>query len=106
MITLFTGTLLISLIHGLIPSHWIPVLALKEKFAWASRQNCPCGNVGGTGTFIKHIFIGDIARFIQFVIGDCGWSGGKGIGIDEAYGGLLPDGKVDKVENLKKKDGD
>ena len=35
MITLFTGTLLLSLIHGLIPSHWIPVLALKEKFAWS-----------------------------------------------------------------------
>lgn len=35
MVTLFTGTILISLLHGLIPSHWIPVLALKEKFAWS-----------------------------------------------------------------------
>src|SRR5690606_19377862 len=38
MITLFTGTLLLSLIHGLIPSHWLPELALKEKFAWPAGQ--------------------------------------------------------------------
>lgn len=36
MITLFTGTVFLSLLHGLIPSHWIPVLALKEKYAWSS----------------------------------------------------------------------
>lgn len=36
MITLFTGTILLSLLHGLIPSHWIPVLALKGRFAWPS----------------------------------------------------------------------
>jgi nickel/cobalt exporter len=34
MTTLFAGTIIVSLLHGLIPSHWIPVLALKEKFAW------------------------------------------------------------------------
>ena len=34
MTALLTGTIMLSLLHGLIPSHWLPVLALKEKFGW------------------------------------------------------------------------
>lgn len=36
MIELLTGAMLISLLHGLIPSHWLPLLALKTKFGWTS----------------------------------------------------------------------
>lgn len=34
MTSLITGTIMLSLLHALIPSHWLPVLALKERFDW------------------------------------------------------------------------
>ncbi len=31
---LLLGTLLLSLLHGIIPGHWLPVVALKKQFGW------------------------------------------------------------------------
>jgi nickel/cobalt transporter (NicO) family protein len=31
---LIIGTLTISILHGLIPSHWIPILAFEKKYHW------------------------------------------------------------------------
>lgn len=31
---LIIGTVTISVLHGLIPSHWIPILALESKYKW------------------------------------------------------------------------
>lgn len=36
--TLLTGTIMLSLLHGLIPSHWLPLLAMKEKFGWSGSK--------------------------------------------------------------------
>ena len=33
---LFWGTLVLSLLHGLIPGHWLPVVALKKQFGWSA----------------------------------------------------------------------
>ncbi len=30
----FTGAIIISLLHGLIPSHWLPVVAIGKKQGW------------------------------------------------------------------------
>ena len=32
------GALLISLLHGLIPSHWLPLLAIGKKYNWPLRK--------------------------------------------------------------------
>lgn len=35
---LIIGTLTISILHALIPSHWMPILVFEKKFAWSSQQ--------------------------------------------------------------------
>ena len=62
MITLLTGTIMLSLLHGLIPSHWIPVLALKEKFAWPPgktiRVAMRAALAHSLSTFLLGVFLG------------------------------------------------
>lgn len=33
---LLLGTLLLSILHGIIPGHWLPVVALKKQFNWSA----------------------------------------------------------------------
>lgn len=35
---LIIGTLTISILHALIPSHWLPILAFEKKFKWTKEQ--------------------------------------------------------------------
>lgn len=32
------GAFLISLLHGLIPSHWLPILSIGQQHAWSQRK--------------------------------------------------------------------
>src|SRR5688572_30473416 len=34
MISIITGTLIISLLHAVIPNHWLPVIAIGRKEQW------------------------------------------------------------------------
>ena len=38
MNTVLISALLISLLHGLIPSHWLPILVLSKNFGWTNRR--------------------------------------------------------------------
>ncbi|MBN8693215.1 MAG: hypothetical protein J0L69_08460 [Bacteroidetes bacterium] len=35
---LIIGTVTISVLHALIPSHWLPILAFEKKFNWTKEQ--------------------------------------------------------------------
>lgn len=35
---LIIGTVTISVLHALIPSHWLPILAFERKFNWSKEQ--------------------------------------------------------------------
>lgn len=38
MIQIFLGTLFISILHALIPSHWLPITALSHSLKWTKRE--------------------------------------------------------------------
>ena len=38
METLLTGSILLSIFHALIPSHWLPILAIGQQEHWPVRQ--------------------------------------------------------------------
>lgn len=38
MISIFSGTLLISILHALIPSHWLPITALSHTHKWTKKE--------------------------------------------------------------------
>ena len=62
MTTLLTGTIMLSLLHGLIPSHWLPVLALKERFGWQGSKTVRIASVAALAhslsTFLLGVFLG------------------------------------------------
>lgn len=38
MLTLVTGSFLLSLLHAIIPNHWLPILAIGKKENWNLRE--------------------------------------------------------------------
>lgn len=62
MASLLTGTIMLSLLHGLIPSHWLPVLALKEKFDWQGSKTIRIASLAALAhslsTFLLGVFLG------------------------------------------------
>lgn len=62
MTTLLTGTIMLSLLHGLIPSHWLPVLAMKERFGWQGSKTVRIASVAALAhslsTFMLGVFLG------------------------------------------------
>jgi hypothetical protein len=38
MTTLLLGSLVISLLHALLPNHWLPIIAIGRQQAWTGRQ--------------------------------------------------------------------
>jgi putative Mn2+ efflux pump MntP len=62
MTSLLTGTIMLSLLHGLIPSHWLPVLALKEKFGWQGSKTvriaCLAALTHSLSTFLLGVILG------------------------------------------------
>jgi putative Mn2+ efflux pump MntP len=38
MLTLVSGSLLLSLLHAIIPNHWLPILAIGRKENWSLRE--------------------------------------------------------------------
>ena len=62
MTTLLTGTIMLSLLHGLIPSHWLPVLALKERFGWQGSKTVRIAAMAALAhslsTFMLGVFLG------------------------------------------------
>ena len=62
MTSLLAGTILLSLLHGLIPSHWLPVLALKERFGWQGSKAVRIASLAALAhslsTFLLGVFLG------------------------------------------------
>lgn len=38
MISIITGSLILSLLHAVIPNHWLPVIAIGRKEQWTLRE--------------------------------------------------------------------
>ncbi len=165
MYSIFIGSLLISLLHAVIPNHWLPTLAIGKKEGWSLAETTRVTFIAGMAHVVSTVIIDvllamigseltthiedftkiigpsililiglyfveqhythhhfhlekkqiekkskgaiimalAIATFLspsgdkQSVVDEVA----KKIGIDEAYGDLLPGGKVEKVQKLK-----
>ena len=47
MVTLITGSLVLSILHALIPNHWLPVLAISRKENWSIGQTTSVTFISG-----------------------------------------------------------
>ena len=60
MITLITGSLILSVLHALIPNHWLPVLGISKKENWSLRQTTSITFISGLAHALSTVFIGVI----------------------------------------------
>lgn len=65
MITLIAGSLTLSLLHALIPNHWLPVLAIARKENWSVNKATKVTFIAGLAHALSTVLIG-------FIIGVAG----------------------------------
>jgi nickel/cobalt transporter (NicO) family protein len=58
MYQIFIGSLVLSLIHALIPNHWIPFIAISKTEKWSQRQTLWATAITGISHTFSTIIIG------------------------------------------------
>lgn len=64
MSQIIIGSLLISMLHALIPSHWLPVLAIGRKEQWSLAETSRITFIAGSAHVISTIVIGILLAVI------------------------------------------
>lgn len=60
MYSIFIGSLLLSLLHAVIPNHWLPVLAIGKKDNWTLKEVTQVTFISGLAHALSTIAIGII----------------------------------------------
>jgi putative Mn2+ efflux pump MntP len=60
MYSIFIGSLLLSLLHAVIPNHWLPVLAIGKKNNWTLQEVTKVTFISGLAHALSTIVIGII----------------------------------------------
>jgi nickel/cobalt transporter (NicO) family protein len=60
MITLLVGSALLSIFHALIPSHWLPVLAIGRKQGWSGGKVLWVTVIAGSAHVVSTILLGSV----------------------------------------------
>ena len=58
MISIITGSIIISVLHALIPNHWLPVLAIGRKEGWDLGETTRVTFVAGLAHVVSTVIIG------------------------------------------------
>ena len=58
MYSIIIGSLLISLLHAVIPNHWLPVLAIGKKEGWSLAETSRITFIAGIAHVISTVIIG------------------------------------------------
>lgn len=61
---IFTGSLVLSIIHASIPNHWIPLIAIGKTEKWTLRETLSATVITGFAHTLSTIFIGIIVGLI------------------------------------------
>ena len=64
MIQILTGSILISVLHAIIPNHWLPVLAIGRKEGWSLAETSRITFIAGMAHVISTIIIGILLGMI------------------------------------------
>lgn len=58
MITIITGSLVLSILHALIPNHWLPVLAISRKEHWSIGRTTAVTFISGLSHALSTVLLG------------------------------------------------
>jgi putative Mn2+ efflux pump MntP len=65
---LILGTLTISILHALIPSHWIPILAFEKKFKWSRQQTLRITIISALAHALSTVLLGIAIGLLSFKV--------------------------------------
>lgn len=65
---LIIGTLTISILHALIPSHWIPIIAFEKKFNWSRQQTLRITIISALAHALSTVLLGIAIGLLSFKI--------------------------------------
>jgi len=66
MYSLIIGTILLSLLHAIIPNHWLPILAIGRKEGWSLSEVSGVTFVAGFAHVLSTIAIGIILGLLGY----------------------------------------
>ena len=64
MYSIITGSIIISLLHAVIPNHWLPVIAIGRKEHWTIKEVTKVTFICALAHGISTILIGVILSFL------------------------------------------
>lgn len=64
MYSIIVGSILLSLLHAVIPSHWLPVLAIGRKDNWSLQEISRVTFISGLAHALSTILIGVLLGFL------------------------------------------
>ena len=65
MASIIIGSLLISLLHAVIPNHWLPVLAIGKKEGWTLGETTRITFIAGMAHVVSTVIIGLLLGLIS-----------------------------------------
>lgn len=66
MYQIFIGSLILSLIHALIPNHWLPLIAVSKTEKWTQNQTLLATIITGIAHTLSTIIIGIVVGLIGY----------------------------------------
>ena len=70
MVTLITGGLVLSILHALIPNHWLPVLAISRKENWSIGQTTSVTFITGLSHALSTVLIGVVIGVVGVTLAE------------------------------------
>lgn len=70
MLSIITGSLIISLLHAVIPNHWLPVIAIGRKEQWSLEEVTKVTLVCALAHGVSTVLIGVILSFLGSKLDD------------------------------------
>jgi putative Mn2+ efflux pump MntP len=63
---IFTGSIVLSIIHALIPNHWLPLIGIGRTEQWSRRETLSAALITALAHIASTILIGILVGFIGF----------------------------------------
>ena len=70
MLSIITGSLIISLLHAVIPNHWLPVIAIGRKEQWSLEEVTKVTLVFALAHGISTVLIGVVLSLLGSKLDD------------------------------------
>ncbi|MDH3651436.1 MAG: hypothetical protein OEQ53_17265 [Saprospiraceae bacterium] len=70
MFQLILGSVVLSLLHAIIPNHWLPILAIGKKEGWSLNETTQVTLLAGLAHALSTVVIGVVLAFLGLTLNE------------------------------------